>query len=71
MKLKIIGLIVLLLVLLIFALQNIQTVTLRFLFWQAETSAVLSILFSFLIGFLVGWLIHFGKPPQKPTRPRI
>jgi uncharacterized integral membrane protein len=71
MKLKIIGLIVLLLVLLIFALQNIQTVTLRFLFWQTETSTVLSILFSFLIGFLVGWLIRFGKPPQKPTPQRF
>ena len=67
MKPKIIGLVLLLLIMLIFALQNIQTVTLRFLFWQTETSAVLSILFSFLIGFLVGWLIRFGKPPKKLT----
>jgi uncharacterized integral membrane protein len=66
MRLKIVGLILLLLVMLVFALQNIQTVTLKFLFWQIETSAVLSILFSFLVGFLVGWLIRIGKPARKP-----
>jgi len=66
MKPKVVGLVLLLLIMLIFALQNIQTVTLRFLFWQVETSAVLAILFSFLIGFLVGWLIRLGKPSKKP-----
>ncbi len=67
MKPKVIGLILLLLIMLVFALQNIQTITLKFLFWQTETSAVLSILFSFLIGFLVGWLIRFGQPSRKPA----
>ncbi len=65
MKPKVIGLVLLLLIMLIFALQNIQTVTLKFLFWQMETSAVLSILFSFLIGILVGLLIRFGKSSKK------
>ncbi len=67
MKPKVIGLILLLLIMLIFALQNIQTITLKFLFWQTETSAVLSILFSFLIGILVGWLIRFRQPSRKLT----
>jgi len=65
MNIKVIGLIVLLILLVIFAVQNTQPVTVNFLFWQASTSAVVSILLSFLVGCLVGWLIHFIKPGAK------
>jgi len=37
----------------IFAIQNTQTVKIQFLFWGFETSSVLTILVSFLIGVLV------------------
>ena len=65
MNAKIWGIIVLLVVLVIFAVQNTQTVAIKFLFWGFETTAVLSILASFLIGFLVGWLLSWIGPGKK------
>jgi len=65
MNSKMIGLIFLLLTLLVFALQNTQTVAIKFLFWEVTTSAVLTILISFALGVLSGWLIRFVKPPLK------
>jgi uncharacterized integral membrane protein len=66
MQPKMIGLVVLLLVLLVFALQNTQPVAVKFLFWETTASAVLTILISFCLGALAGWLIHYLKP--KPSR---
>lgn len=65
MNAKLIGIIVLLVVLVIFAIQNAQPVAIKFLFWGFETTAVLSILVSFLIGFLVGWLVMWVGPRKK------
>ncbi len=58
---KIIGLIILLVFLVIFAIQNTQSVTVRLLFWEISTSAVLTILVSYLIGCLTGWLMGVMK----------
>jgi len=62
MKAKVIGLIVLLVFLLIFAIQNTQSVTIRLLFFEISTSAALTILVSYLMGFLTGWLVMMLKP---------
>ena len=73
MNAKIIGVIILLVVLVVFAIQNTQPVGITFLFWGFETTAVLSILVSFLIGFLAGWLIMGRGRSQKkvpPVHPR-
>jgi len=59
---KVIGLIVLLIILLIFAVQNTQPVAVKLLFWEISTSAVLTILVSYLVGFLTGWLVSVLKP---------
>ena len=61
MSAKLIGLIVLLVFLVVFAIQNTQPVNIRFLFWLFSTSVVFSILVSFFIGILVGWLICVVK----------
>lgn len=61
MSAKLIGLIVLLVFLVVFAIQNTQPVDIRFLFWVFSTSVVFSILVSFFIGILVGWLICVVK----------
>ena len=58
---KVIGLIILLVFLVIFALQNTQAVAVKLLFWEISTSAVLTILVSYLIGFLTGWLVGMLK----------
>ena len=62
---KLIALIGLLLILLVFALQNTQTVAIKFLLWEITTSAVLTILISFCLGALTGWLIQYLKPFRK------
>jgi len=65
MSAKVISLIVLLIFLVIFSIQNTQPVAVKFLFWEFSTSAVVSILASFIIGFLVGWLICVFRPKEK------
>jgi uncharacterized integral membrane protein len=65
MKPKMIGLVVLLAVLLVFALQNTQPVAVKFLLWETTASAVLTILISFCMGALAGFLIHYLKPSRK------
>ncbi len=62
---KIIGLIILLVFLVIFAILNTQSVEIRLLFWKISTSAALTILVSYLIGFLTGWLVMVLKPRAK------
>lgn len=57
MSTKIIGLIIVLVFLLIFAIQNPQPVAVKLLFWQIPTSAAVSIMVGFIVGFLVGWLV--------------
>jgi uncharacterized integral membrane protein len=72
MSAKLIAIIVLLILLLIFAIQNTQPVVLNFLFWQISTSSILSILVSFVIGLLTGCLLMLtGKLKKKrpPSRP--
>ena len=58
---KVIGLIILLVFLVIFAIQNTQSVAVKLLFWEISTSAVLTILVSYLVGFLTGWLVGLLK----------
>jgi len=69
MSAKLIAIIVLLILLLIFALQNTQSVVLNFLFWQISTSSVLSILVSFVIGLLIGCLLMMtgGMKRKSPA----
>ena len=64
---KIIGLIVLLVFLVIFAVQNTQPVDVKLFFWTISTSAVLTILASYLIGFLSGWLVSILKTGEKKS----
>ncbi len=68
MSAKVISLIVLLVFLVIFAVQNTQPVVVKFLFWQISTSAVLSILVSFVVGFLVSWLIWVVDATSRRSR---
>jgi uncharacterized integral membrane protein len=66
MSAKLIAIIVLLILLLIFAIQNIQPVVLNFLFWKIFTSSVVSILVSFVIGLLAGCLLMMiGRMKKK------
>lgn len=69
MSAKVMAIIVLLILLLIFAIQNTQPVVLNFLFWLISTSSVLSILVSFIIGLLTGCLLMMiGRMKKKSPR---
>jgi len=69
MSAKVIAIIVLLILLLIFAIQNTQPVVLNFLFWQISTSSVLSILVSYIIGLLTGCLLMMTGRMEKKSTP--
>jgi len=70
MNARLIGILVLLVLLVVLAIQNYQPLTLKFLFWAFETSVVLVLLISFLIGALVGGLVLWiGRGKKKDLPP--
>jgi putative membrane protein len=58
MNFKIILIIILVCFSLIFVAQNIDIVTVNFLFWDISMSRAVLILFSLLIGLIIGWFLH-------------
>jgi uncharacterized integral membrane protein len=47
---------ILLLLIVVFTLQNAAVVSIAFLFWKLEISRVLIIFFVLGIGFIIGWI---------------
>lgn len=43
---------------LIFVVQNIEVVTMKFLFWELSMARAVLLIFSLLIGFIIGWILH-------------
>lgn len=43
---------------LIFVAQNIEVVTMKFLFWELSMARAVLLIFSLLIGFIIGWILH-------------
>jgi putative membrane protein len=43
---------------LIFLAQNIEVVTVSFLFWEMSMSRAVLIFFTLLIGFIIGWFLN-------------
>ncbi|MBX7108198.1 MAG: LapA family protein [Chitinophagales bacterium] len=60
--------IILLVVALIFAIQNIATVSLGFLFWHFEGSMSLVTILIFIVGFAAGWLLEARKVWMKNSQ---
>jgi uncharacterized integral membrane protein len=48
----------------IFSLQNTQSTTVKFLFWEANTSGAFLILITFILGLAIGWLLGTLKKPK-------
>ncbi len=55
MKFRLITTLVLLLLVLIFAVQNAATVEIRLLFWEVQFPRSLLIFMMLLVGILIGW----------------
>ena len=51
----------------IFTLQNTEVVTVRFIFWKLEMSRVILILIVFLTGMLLGYFLRGHKNKSKIT----
>ena len=58
MNIKIFTLLILAGLTIIFVIQNVAVVELRFLFWEIAMSRVLMFPFLILIGILIGWLLR-------------
>lgn len=43
---------------LVFVVQNIDVVPVKFLFWELSMSRAILLFFSLLTGFIIGWLLH-------------
>ena len=64
-----IGLVAILaLIVLIFLVQNIEVVTVSFLFWEMSMSRAVLLFLSLLIGFIIGWLAHSFLSYRKNKR---
>jgi lipopolysaccharide assembly protein A len=53
---------------LIFVVQNIDVVTVSFLFWEISMSRAILLFFSLLTGFIIGWLMHSYLSYSKDKR---
>jgi len=58
MNIKLTGIVILIAFALIFVAQNIDVVTISFLFWEVSMSRAVLFFFSLLTGFIIGWLSH-------------
>jgi uncharacterized integral membrane protein len=58
MELRRILILIGILLLLVLCLQNVQVVTIRFLFWEISMSLVVMLLIAILIGFAIGFLVR-------------
>ena len=60
----------LLLLVVVFIVQNATVVDIRFLFWKISMSRSLMIFFVLAIGVVIGWIttVHFYKKHQLPRK---
>ena len=65
---KLIILLVLSLLLVIFAVQNYEVVSIQFLFWSFQTSRTIILFGAFIIGVLVGLTAVVVKGKQSPIK---
>lgn len=64
---------IMLILIVIFTVQNAAVVTVNILFWKLEISRALLIFFVFVFGIIIGWISHSHmrhvknrKPSNKP-----
>lgn len=58
MNKKIISILVLIVLSVVFIVQNFSVVKITFLFWSIEMSRALLVFFLIAIGIAIGWLLH-------------
>lgn len=68
MNFKIILVTVLACLALLFVAQNIEVISVRFLFWEISMSRAALTLFSLLAGFIIGWFANSYLSYRKEKR---
>ena len=68
MNTKLITALGLVLLIILFTIQNADVVTIQFLFWKLSISRVLMIFFVFTIGVAVGWIANVWSRHRKLKR---
>lgn len=72
MQLKMYITLILILLIVIFTVQNAAVVPVNFLLWKLEISRALLIFFVFVIGVIIGWISHshmqHTKSRKHPTK---
>lgn len=58
----------LVILLLVFIMQNITVVEIRFLFWQLSVSRALMFFILLVLGVAIGWLLHGFYQLRKDSR---
>lgn len=67
MNYKMIAVLILSGLVVLFIIQNVTVVEIRFLFWSIQMSRSLLIFILLAIGFIIGWFIH-GHLKHKRTQ---
>lgn len=60
--------IIALILLLVFIVQNVTVVDIRFLFWQLSVSRAIMFFILLAIGIVIGWLLHGYYQLRKTSR---
>ena len=68
MNTKLIVALCLVLLIILFTIQNAEIVTIQFLFWKLSVSRVLMIFFVFTIGVAVGWITSIWSRHRRSKR---
>lgn len=77
MNIKLMLVMVLMLLTVIFIVQNVNVIEIRFLFWAIEISRSLLIFLLLAVGFLTGWLLNGylrlrkTKAKSPPASPEV
>jgi len=67
MSAKILGLAILLVLIIIFSLQNTQPITIKLLFWEANASSAFLILITFILGLGIGMIVGTWKKSSRKS----
>lgn len=65
---KVVGVLAILLMLVIFVLQNTEVVSVRLLFWDLSMSRVVLVLCTTLLGFACGYLFATLSSRRRPPK---
>jgi uncharacterized integral membrane protein len=69
---RLVGILILILLVIVFTLQNTETIGVDILFWQLDASGAIFVFLNFAVGVLVGWVLRSRRAPggllRTPSR---